>query len=105
MSNVRSSQHITLPPHPSAESPGHGTGSSQNGRAVSFSAIRPRRASASRWRSLVDDEAGFEHADIPPPIPSAVQAPGESIPLPTLSMIVLSIVSRLYSRIPHPESE
>jgi hypothetical protein len=96
MSTQRPSR-ISLPPAtPVSPSPGptpdNLTSGGGGGRAVSFSASRPRRQSASRWRQLVDDESGLEPAG-PPPIPSAVQPAGDTTPLPMLSMIVLSIVS------------
>ena len=67
---------------------------------VSFSALLQHRPSfVNRWRSGAMDEENGELASPKPerpPIPSALQPPPEvySTPLPTLSMIVLSIVSQ-----------
>ncbi|KAI0087355.1 hypothetical protein BDY19DRAFT_247311 [Irpex rosettiformis] len=63
---------------------------------VSFSSmLRHRPSFASRWKNgAVDEEAGVSSPRPErPPIPSALQPPPEvySTPLPTLSMIVLSI--------------
>ncbi|KII87638.1 hypothetical protein PLICRDRAFT_42144 [Plicaturopsis crispa FD-325 SS-3] len=47
----------------------------------------------SSWRAVPDEEGGEGPADERPPIPSALQTPGEAYttPLPALSMVVLSI--------------
>lgn len=61
----------------------------------------PLRPSALRWRGTIDeDEFPTDHAQDKPSIPSALQGANEeySTPLPTLSMIVLSIVRPVIQR-------
>lgn len=69
---------------------------------ISFSSVLKHRPSfVDRWRRTAGDEesgAASSPKSERPPIPSALQPPPEACatPLPTLSMIVLSIVGRFY---------
>ncbi|KAI0631169.1 major facilitator MFS-1 [Trametes polyzona] len=60
---------------------------------VSFSRLVHKPSILSRWSRAGDEESGITQTPERPPIPSALQPPGEvsATPLPVLSMIVLSI--------------
>jgi hypothetical protein len=64
---------------------------------ISFDQSQHRPSFTARWRNNADVENGKvpTPVDERPPIPSALQTPGEipTTPLPLLPMVVLSIVS------------
>lgn len=83
------------------DTPGSAAGREQHrvqGR-VSFNQSQRKPSFISRWRRNQDEEDGLGPTSPAerPPIPSALEPKGESYstPLPTLSMIVLSIVRYL----------
>ncbi|KAL6306396.1 hypothetical protein BKA93DRAFT_824233 [Sparassis latifolia] len=102
--NDNTPNRATLPPRrifgadgPAAEAGEQSGGAQQaSGRRasgrVSFSTIRTKPSFIGRWRGHPDEEVGALTPERPP-IPSALQPPGEvyATPLPVLSMIVLSI--------------
>ncbi|GBE81176.1 major facilitator superfamily MFS-1 [Sparassis crispa] len=65
------------------------------GRVLFANTIRKNSSLVGRWREMLDEEVCTPPPSTPaqPPIPSALQQPGEeyAAPLPVLSMLVLSI--------------